>query len=225
MIKAIFLDAAGTLIHPSESVGEGYSRVAGRFGVNLVPESVNLAFKKTWKSSPPPSYPNGPSDDDDRSWWRNIVQSVFAECLEIPLSPSDFAEIFEAIYAYYARPDSWGVFPEVESVITKLTQMGLPVIVVSNFDPRLRKILSGHDLTKHFHDIVISSEVGSYKPDSQIFLRACKSIDLPPSACLHVGDDPQADLEGAESAGLLAHLIKRPEFGLESIFQHIHFTA
>ena len=68
MIQAVFLDAAGTLIHPSEKVGDGYARVAARFGLELDPNKVASVFREAWSSSPSPDYSEGPSKDDDRGW-------------------------------------------------------------------------------------------------------------------------------------------------------------
>ena len=38
---------------------------------------------------------------------------------------------------------------------------------------------------------------GVAKPDARIFHAACASIDTPPGAVLHVGDDPDLDVRSA----------------------------
>ena len=225
MIQAVFLDAAGTLIHPSEKVGHGYAGVAARFGLSLDPDKVDAAFREAWRSTSPPDYSQGPSTDDDRGWWKKIVSFVLGRCHHSPLEPELEGEIFSAIYSHYAKPEAWSVFPEVKEVLPEIANRGVPMVIVSNFDPRLRGILSGHHLDHYFQDLVISSEIGSYKPDGGIFRKAGELVGIPPSSCLHVGDNPVADLQGAHSAGLQALLLDRPEKGLEEIFKHPNFPT
>ena len=136
------------------------------------------------------------------------------------------AEFFESLYAHYALPASWRLFPEVIPVLERLTRTHqIRLLVLSNFDPRLRRILAGHRIDHFFDEMIISSEIGSYKPHPAIFARATASANLPPSSCLHVGDDPIADVRGARSAGLHALHIDRPASDLNAIFQHPNFPT
>jgi putative hydrolase of the HAD superfamily len=50
--------------------------------------------------------------------------------------------------------------------------------------------------------IVISEEVGVAKPHPEIFLRALHVLGAHPSEALFVGDDPAADIVGAQAAGI-----------------------
>ena len=56
---------------------------------------------------------------------------------------------------------------------------------------------------------VASAEVGSAKPDARIFQIALEIAGVPPHAAWHVGDTPEADVEGARAAGLRPLLIAR----------------
>jgi len=54
-------------------------------------------------------------------------------------------------------------------------------------------------------DLLITSQMVSWrKPDRRIFLYACRLLNVKPSECVHVGNDPIADVMGAKSAGLKA---------------------
>ena len=51
--------------------------------------------------------------------------------------------------------------------------------------------------------ILISQEQGVSKPDTLIFERACARLGRAPRECLHVGDAPVQDIQGAARAGLM----------------------
>ena len=57
-------------------------------------------------------------------------------------------------------------------------------------------------------EFVIDSEVvGVEKPDPRIFEAGCAGLDLPPDACVYVGDLYPVDYVGARDAGLDAVLL------------------
>ena len=45
VFKAIFFDAAGTLIKTTRPVGESYARVAQRFGMEVLPGQLTERFR------------------------------------------------------------------------------------------------------------------------------------------------------------------------------------
>ena len=53
MIKALTLDAAGTLIYPRENVGSSYCRIAAEFGALLDASALAQAFKSVFADMPP----------------------------------------------------------------------------------------------------------------------------------------------------------------------------
>jgi HAD superfamily hydrolase (TIGR01450 family) len=67
------------------------------------------------------------------------------------------------------------------------------------------------------------------KPSVTLLLEAANSVGCPPTECLYVGDNPEADIRGAHAAGMDALLVlsgvaksadnlsEQPEFVLESV--------
>lgn len=49
---------------------------------------------------------------------------------------------------------------------------------------------------------MVSSEVGSEKPDARIFKAALDQIGVDADRAVHVGDDEQADRTGANAVGI-----------------------
>lgn len=55
----------------------------------------------------------------------------------------------------------------------------------------------------HYFDFVITAaEAGSAKPSPGIFRQALQAAGVPASDCLHVGDNPYADVQGARAQGM-----------------------
>jgi 2-haloalkanoic acid dehalogenase type II len=62
--------------------------------------------------------------------------------------------------------------------------------------------LAAIGLAHFFERTLCAREAGCLKPDPRIFRRLVDEAGLDPERVLHVGDDPEADVEGARAAGL-----------------------
>ncbi|MCP4906923.1 MAG: HAD family hydrolase [bacterium] len=76
--------------------------------------------------------------------------------------------------------------------------------ICSNFThaETARAILREAAFEPHFSSIVISEEMGIRKPRMEIFESVVRSLEMPASEILHVGDDLRADVQGAAEIGL-----------------------
>ncbi len=200
-IKAVSFDAAGTLIHLTEDVGSSYATVAARFGIPSDPVKLAAAFRSVWKNTPLP-FSEGPAESDpsEKHWWHRLVHAVFSESgTQLP-GKEEFDAFFEALYLHFEEPGTWVADENAVRVLETISSR-FPCVVVSNFDSRLRRILSDLGLIDHFEEIFLSCELRASKPDPRIFEEACRALNLAPAEIMHVGDDPVCDWEGAEAAG------------------------
>src|SRR5687768_3932439 len=209
-IQAIFFDAAGTLMKPNRSVGESYATFAAKYGVTVTPSDLSQRFRVCFGRAPRLAFP-GASEETvaalERDWWKQLVSQVFE-----PWRPvKKFDEFFDELFAYFAEPGAWSLYPEVADTLAALKQRGLHSSVISNFDSRLVPILNGLGVGPFFRQIFVSSRVGYAKPDPQIFHAALKHHGLKPEQSLHVGDSEINDLDGANNAGLRGILVDRRE--------------
>lgn len=53
-----------------------------------------------------------------------------------------------------------------------------------------------------FDDVIVSDAVGYKKPDRKIFELACRRLKTEPANAVFVGDNPVADIQGANNAGM-----------------------
>ena len=207
-IKAVFFDAAGTLIKPARSVGESYAAIAAKHGKEVSSTNITKRFRTCFYAAPLFACPGATEDTVaalERDWWKSLVAQVFE-----PWSPFvRFEEYFAELFAYFASPNAWTLYPEVLETLTSLKERDLILDVISNFDSRLVRILDGLGAGAQFENIFVSSRVGYAKPDGRIFNAALSCHGLAPAQALHVGDSEINDLSGANQAGLKGILVER----------------
>jgi putative hydrolase of the HAD superfamily len=208
-IRAVLLDAAGTLITTAEPVGETYARWARKFGAVLSPETLDQGFRQIFPGMPAMAFPGQSGAAlvaQERDWWRRLVRQV----LDIAGGGvANFEEYFEAVYHHFASPDAWHLYPEVDPFLRQLRAEGYLVAVVSNFDSRLPVILEGLGLAPYLQVVVFSTAAGAAKPDQHIFRLTLRHLGLTPAQAVHVGDGLEPDYRGARGAGLNALLLQR----------------
>lgn len=206
--KIIFFDAAGTLMRPVRPIGQSYGLLAESYGMNVPPAEISARFRAAFSSAPPLAFSGAASGEIktlEYAWWKKLVWKVFE-----PYGPfSRFDEYFAELFAYFARADSWALFPETLETLAALKKKGLSLAVISNFDSRLFAILQGLDVSSSFDSIVISSHAGYAKPDARIFHHALALHRADASKALHIGDSPDKDAAAAKNAGLIGVLLDR----------------
>jgi putative hydrolase of the HAD superfamily len=214
-LKAIFFDAVGTLFYLTKTVGDHYALVGDEIGLKLDAQQLDRAFHAAWKQMPHRPAIDGPRENDDKGWWRELVDRVLDQVTP-SLSEFDRDNFFEIAYDHFAEAGVWELYPEIMDVLQKLAPR-FQLAVISNFDGRLRFILEHLDISKFFAHLFISSEIGADKPDPEIFRRALKFIGLKPNQVLHVGDDSERDWKAASAAGLLVFRLDRQKNSLHDL--------
>ena len=196
-IRAITFDVGGTLIEPWPSVGHVYAEVAARFGVEgITPEALTQDFIRAWKTRTGFDYAKG-------SWFA-VVRETFGEsAAQLP------PEFYPAVFDRFVDADTWRIYEDVLPTLEALATRGIKLGVISNWDARLRPLLSSLNLSRHFSSIVISCEVGATKPDSRLFARAARELGVASGEMLHVGDSLMMDVGGAEGFGAIGRQVVR----------------
>lgn len=215
MTKIVFFDAAGTLFYLPRGVGWHYRAVAERHGCSLSEQVLSDSFGAVWKGMPARAVIGTPRLDDDKGWWRDLVNRVLDQC-RVPAAKLDRTAYFEELYREFTLPGIWELFPEVRETLSAL-RPHFRLGIISNFDGRLRRILKHLELSAAFDPVVISSEVGADKPHPLVFQHALAQAAVEPHEALHVGDDPVRDWQGAAAAGLETFQLDRPANSLREL--------
>ena len=217
MLRVVFFDAAGTLIHTREPAGLSYAKIAERFGARVDERQVIDSFRRTFAAAPGLAF--GPGHDAARlrelehEWWRRLVWATFEGLADFP----DFDAYFDALFAFFADPANWVSDPEASLLLAALRHSGIEIGVISYFDYRIYAILDQLRLTRYLETITISSEAGYAKPAPEIFQIALERHGLSAAEALHVGDVEALDVVGARAAGIAAILIEPDAVALEAV--------
>lgn len=185
---ALLIDAAGTLLHLREPVGQTYARLGRPYGVQRTPAAIQDAFVAAMKAM------DVPMAGDGRVFWRRIVAAA---------TGVDDPAYFEAVYAAFGA-SAWTLTPGALAGFDALRAAGVKVGMVSNWDTRLRAILEDLGVLARMDVAIISGEIGVEKPDPAIFRRACAQLGVAPARAVHVGDSRRKDVAGAQAAGCQA---------------------
>ena len=100
-------------------------------------------------------------------------------------------------------------FPDALPLLATLRARGVRVVAASNWDASLPDALERTGLAPYLDGAVSSAVVGAAKPDPAVFRAALELAGCEPAEAFHVGDSPQADVEGARAAGIRVALLDR----------------
>ena len=203
---ALWVDAAGTLLHPARRVAEVYAEHAQALGHRVDAQQVSRRLGPAMRTHR--SLRRG-----DRTW-RRYWQAVVAASVGV-----DDPACFEQLYAHYARAEAWRVAADARACLELLRTRGVRLALISNWDDRLRGTLEELDLVSAFDALLISGEEGVEKPDSEIFLRAAHRLGIDAERSLMVGDDPEFDAAGARSVGAFVMQFGREINGFRSLME------
>ena len=122
----------------------------------------------------------------------------------LPPGPSD-AELTVALLAGIR----FAPYPEVPAVLAALRAAGWALVVVSNWDVSLDEVLVETGLRERVDGVVTSVAVGAPKPAEAAFARGLALAGVRAASAWHVGDDLEADVAGAQAAGVRPVLVDR----------------
>lgn len=207
-IRAVFFDAGQTLLEADPSVEEVYREAFATHGVEADLEAVHRAVHATWREV------DARRERGEERWgglegeagfWRRFVEEVFGRSggkgLPEPL--------LHGLIAHFREDKHWKVYPETREVLSALRGAGMTLLVVSNWDSTLPRLLERLELAPFFDGVVVSAVFGASKPSRAIFDEAVRRAGVPHADILHVGDSLVDDYHGARAAGLHALLVDR----------------
>jgi putative hydrolase of the HAD superfamily len=128
----------------------------------------------------------------DFTWLRN--QALLAHAREAGY-PDSMAH--EAIEVFYRARNDVALYDDVLPALQRLS-MRYRLFAISNGNADLGAIGLAH----FFERSLAAREAGMLKPDPRIFTMLLEAAEVPPERAIHVGDDPEADVEGARRAGV-----------------------
>jgi 2-haloalkanoic acid dehalogenase type II len=209
MVRAVFLDALGTLVELEPPWVSLRARVPAEVGDERLEQALRaeMAYYR--------DHAHEGRDEASLADLRKRCAAIVSERLGIEVTVD---ELVEAI--------RFDAYPDAEPALRDLHRRGQRLVVVSNWDYALPRVLERCGIDGLLDGTVTSAQTGSRKPDPEIFRAALKLSGCAPDEALHVGDTPEEDVEGARAAGIRALLIDRDGNGgdiasLTEISEHL----
>jgi putative hydrolase of the HAD superfamily len=106
-------------------------------------------------------------------------------------------------------PYDFALYEDVIPILKFLKNKGLVIGLLSNNDKSMDDLCVKLGLSEHLDFTLTSGQVGSGKPNPQIFLRALEIAGSRSNETIHVGDQYESDIKGAVGVGIRPILIDR----------------
>ena len=141
---------------------------------------------------------------------RNVFRRLFEE-KGAPVGGervADTALLFRAL-SFRRAPR---LMPGARQTLAELRRRGARICLLSNAQscfttPELRRL----GIAEAFDGIFLSSDFGARKPAPAFFRAALARAGASPESSLMVGNDPEADIRGAEAVGMASRYIHSPQ--------------
>ena len=207
MAEVVFFDMGGTLIYADPSVPEVFTNVARSRGHNITVRDVEPCMQMV------DEYYESEYLRDGDFWC--VHERAVQIWLDMYSMMADYCGIkgdrglSQAVYDAYLNPENWSLYPDAPACLKGLKRRGFRLGVISNWDASLENLLRTMGYLPYFDEVVVSAAVGCRKPGSAIFEIALERMGVSASQAVHVGDLPEADGQGATSAGIRPVIIDR----------------
>lgn len=192
MLRAVFLDALGTLVE----LEPPWISLRDRVPAEVSDERLVAALRAEMAYYR--EHAQEGRDEASLAELRERCAGIVSEKLGMEISVD---ELVEAI--------RFTAYPDAIPALASLRARGLTLVAVSNWDCSLPRVLGRCGLDGMLDGTVTSAETGSRKPDPGIFRSALELAGCEPDEALHVGDTAEEDVVGARAAGIRPLLIDR----------------
>jgi putative hydrolase of the HAD superfamily len=202
--QAVLLDALGTLVELEPPVERLRCELRERFGLELSADEAGAALRAEIAF-----YRAHHDDASDRERLADLRRRS-AEALRVALPAGPARELpLEPLTDALLAALRFRPFEEVPEVLGAARELGLRLVVVSNWDVSLHDVLADTGLAPLLDGVVTSAEIGSAKPARAIFARGLALAGVDAHEALHVGDSVEHDVAGARAAAIAVALVVR----------------
>ncbi|XP_018578279.1 rhythmically expressed gene 2 protein [Anoplophora glabripennis] len=203
-LRLITFDVTDTLLKFRSGPGHQYGEIAAIYGILCDRNILSANFKAHWRKMNQ-EHPNFGlySGLGWEHWWKMVVKGTFKDS-HFNLDDKKLDNVASHLIEIYKTSICWEQCHGVSELLSYIRSKGIPIGIISNFDPRLSTTLVNTRLRHYFQFVLTSYEVGVEKPDTKIFeeaMKASKLKNLKPEECLHIGDKTALDYLGARSSG------------------------
>lgn len=189
MIKALFFDFYGTIVHEDGVIIDEITTIISNTENGANKLIIGSYWWKVFQELCMNSFGNN----------FKTQKELEIESLEMTLekfeSNASANELSQKMFKHWRKP------PIFEDAANFLKSCNLPYYIVSNIDTDdVVAAIQYHGLAPI--KIFTSEDAKSYKPHTELFEMALKETNLNPQEVVHIGDSLNSDIKGASSLGI-----------------------
>jgi putative hydrolase of the HAD superfamily len=206
----LFWDFHGTLTEPDSL----WSRSLHRAALAVLP-GCGLSFADVRACLDNEGFPwHHPERDyreltEPEAWWAYVNRLFYTTLDRCGFSPEQASRIVPLVRPQLTDPAYFRLISGAADVLGDLQQGGWQHVMLSNNFPELPELCNALGIGRYFAHYVVSASVGYEKPRREIFAAAYELAGRP-DVCYMVGDNPVADIAGAQAAGIPGILVNVP---------------
>lgn len=201
MIRAVTIDALGTLVHMQPPGPRLREELRARAGVEVSEEQATAGFAAEIRYYLAHHLEGGNAESLERL--RDRCAEVMRDALGI--EGVELRVVREAMLAAL----HFEAFPDAAPALEQLRSRDVRLVAASNWDSSLPQVLERTGLAGLLDGVVSSAAAGAAKPDPRLFEAALELAQVAPDQALHIGDRPENDIDGARAVGMHVALIAR----------------
>lgn len=200
--RVVFWDFDGTLARRQDlwsgALADALSRVETSFQISAESLHPHLGRGFPWHDPAVISPPLSPE-----KWWAELRPVFIAAYERAGLERSLAEQATTYVPEAYYRPEAWTVIEGAAEALRTTSAAGYRNVILSNHAPELPALVDALGLGSLVEDTITSASVGAQKPNRVIFEHAIQRTGIRSvGEAWMVGDNPIADVQGAEAAGI-----------------------
>lgn len=200
MVKAVFIDFYGTLVHEDGAVIAKISQEIFETGKVEKISDIGAFWWNEFQTSFLRSY------GENFLSQRVLEYNSLKKTIEHFSSTADAGVLSGMMFEHWVKPP---IFEETKSFFDMCP---VPIYIVSNIDrDDVIQAISFHSLKPS--GVFTSEDAKSYKPRNELFEFALNETNLYPSEVVHIGDSLSSDIKGASELGINTLWINRSKKG------------
>ncbi len=214
MVKAVFFDFYNTLVYFWPPLDEIQQASCRELGLNVSKAGIRKGYSLAdeYMSSENAKIPLAERSGEERD-------RFFAEYERIILKGAGLdvtIQLSEQVWQMATNvPKDFSLFDDVVPALELLKKRGIILGVISNLRRSMDDLCKQLGLDPYMDFCVTSSDAGAEKPHPPIFLAALQKAHVDAVDAVHVGDQYQADVQGAKAVGIVPVLLDREGFHSE----------
>jgi putative hydrolase of the HAD superfamily len=149
-----------------------------------------------------------PELSEPDTWWGHVEDLLVAAYNGVGIESARAGKLARLVRPRYVDTSrGWRLYDDTLPVLERLRAEGWRHAILSNHVPELPSMVAALGLSSLIEVVFTSASTGYEKPNRNAFELALKTCGWPRETWM-VGDNPTADVAGAEAAGIPAVLVR-----------------